>query len=433
MKNKEIVKLSETKEVLSRSNKLILSRYSATLIENKIMALSFKRVKPNENGNPVVVFTTDEIRNLTGAKGNGFYDQLKTAAAGLMNKTIYLEDEKSHSFSFINLIQRAEFREGLFTVVFANESKALLYDLKSNFTSMSIDTLFAFKTNYAYRLYEILKVHEYKIAEDNHPVEVIYSLSDLKLQLNCINTENNKVKVELMQPHPNYDKIVNDLDAEKKFATWYEFKRCVLEKAIREINGVTELFIEYKPIRTGRGGKTTGVRFFLQRKEKSEKVSGLLVSPEAERSEHAEEVKEMIKDVKLSKKDCVSLLKASGNDMNKIKDAYDLAKKQEGIVNFVGWMIAAIKNNYEKPIEVIKGSQEKAEKAQNIRKEIDLKKETLAEELWEKFKKKEDFTDFVADIENMTGLSFYFYDTMTPANEKNQCYAKWMVEKGTLI
>ena len=365
MKKTKIVELPETNEILSRSNKLILSRYSATLVENKIMALSFKRVKLNKNGNPAVVFTTNELRKLTGVRGNGFYDQLKIAAAGLMNKMVYMEDEQAQSFSFINLIQKAEYREGNFTVVFTNESKALLYDLKSNFTSMSIDTLFSFKTNHAYRLYEILKVHEYKIGDNNKPVEIVYPLSDLKLQLNCINTEGKKVKIELMKPHPNYDKIVNDLDTEKKFESWYEFKRRVLEKAIKEINQTTELNISYAPIRTGRGGKTTAVRFYLQRKV-VEKIN-TVKSKETTRSEMVGKVKEIIKDVNLSRKDCISLLKASNNNLDKIETAYELAKKQEDIVNFVAWMISAIKNEYEQPVEVVEGSQEKAERVKKIK------------------------------------------------------------------
>lgn len=424
MKKTKIVELPETNEILSRSNKLILSRYSATLVENKIMALSFKRVKLNKNGNPAVVFTTNELRKLTGVRGNGFYDQLKIAAAGLMNKMVYMEDEQAQSFSFINLIQKAEYREGAFTVVFTNESKALLYDLKSNFTSMSIDTLFSFKTNHAYRLYEILKVHEYKIGDNNKPVEIVYPLSDLKLQLNCINTEGKKVKIELMKPHPNYDKIVNDLDTEKKFESWYEFKRRVLEKAIKEINQTTELNISYAPIRTGRGGKTTAVRFYLQRQvvEKIDTVE----SKETTRSEMVGKVKEIIKDVNLSRKDCVSLLKASDNNLDKIETAYELAKKQENIVNFVAWMISAIKNEYEKPVEVVEGSQEKAERVKKIKENMDERKEVLAEEIWNKFKEKENFDDFVKKVEEETGLSFYFFDSMFPAYEKNQRYVQWM-------
>lgn len=427
MKKTKIVELPETNEILSRSNKLILSRYSATLVENKIMALSFKRVKLNKNGNPAVVFTTNELRKLTGVRGNGFYDQLKIAAAGLMNKMVYMEDEQAQSFSFINLIQKAEYREGAFTVVFTNESKALLYDLKSNFTSMSIDTLFSFKTNHAYRLYEILKVHEYKIGNNNKPVEIVYPLSDLKLQLNCINTEGKKVKIELMKPHPNYDKIVNDLDTEKKFESWYEFKRRVLEKAIKEINQTTELNISYAPIRTGRGGKTTAVRFYLQRKivEKNNTVE----SKETTRSEMVGKVKEIIKDVNLSRKDCISLLKASDNNLDKIETAYELAKKQEDIVNFVAWMISAIKNEYEKPVEVVEGSQEKAERVKKIKENMDERKEVLAEEIWNKFKEKENFNDFVKKVEEETGLSFYFFDSMIPAYEKNQRYVQWMESK----
>ena len=424
MKKTKIVELPETNEILSRSNKLILSRYSATLVENKIMALSFKRVKLNKNGNPAVVFTTNELRKLTGVRGNGFYDQLKIAAAGLMNKMVYMEDEQAQSFSFINLIQKAEYREGSFTVVFTNESKALLYDLKSNFTSMSIDTLFSFKTNHAYRLYEILKVHEYKIGDNNKPVEIVYPLSDLKLQLNCINTEGKKVKIELMKPHPNYDKIVNDLDTEKKFESWYEFKRRVLEKAIKEINQTTELNISYAPIRTGRGGKTTAVRFYLQRKV-VEKIN-TVKSKETTRSEMVGKVKEIIKDVNLSRKDCISLLKASNNNLDKIETAYELAKKQEDIVNFVAWMISAIKNEYEKPVEVVEGSQEKAERVKKIKESMDDRKEVLAEELWNKFKEKENFNDFIKEVEKETGLAFYFFDSMFPAYEKNQRYVQWM-------
>ena len=423
MKKAKIVELPKTNEILSRSNKLILSRYSASLIENKIMALSFKRVKLNKNGNPAVVFTTSELRKLTRAKGNGFYNQLKIAAAGLMNKMIYMEDEQTQSFSFINLVQKAEYREGRFTVVFTNESKALLYDLKSNFTSMSIDTLFSFKTNHAYRLYEILKVHEYKIGENNKPIEIVYTLPDLKLQLNCINTEEKKVKIELMQPHPNYDKIVNNLDTEKKFESWYEFKRGVLEKALKEINGKTELDVSYAPIRTGRGGKTTSVRFYLKRKVANVEV---IESEESQRSEMVGKVREIIKDVKLTKKDCISILKASNNNLDKISTAYNLASKQGGIENFVAWMIAAIKNQYEKPIEVVEGSQEKAEKVNEIKESIDERRNSLAEELWDKFKKKENFDKFIQAVETETGLSFYFYDTMTPASEKNQQYVRWL-------
>ena len=61
--NKKKQEISIFDENLTRSNQLILSRYSATLIENKMMALALKRVRPNEEGNPTVTFTTDEIRH----------------------------------------------------------------------------------------------------------------------------------------------------------------------------------------------------------------------------------------------------------------------------------------------------------------------------------------------------------------------------------
>ena len=89
-------------------------------------------------------------------------------------------------------------------------------------------------------------------------------------------------------------------------------------------------------------------------------------------------------------------------------------------------MISAIKNEYEQPVEVVEGSQEKAERVKKIKESIDERKEVLAEEIWNKFREKENFNDFVKKVEEETGLSFYFFDSMFPAYEKNQRYVQWM-------
>ena len=57
---------------------------------------------------------------------------------------------------------------------------------------------------------------------------------------------------------------------------------------------------------------------------------------------------------------------------------------------------------------------------------MDEKKQLLAEELWDKFKEKENFNDFIKEVEDETGLSFYFFDSMISAHEKNQRYVQWM-------
>lgn len=424
-KKEEVAVFDET---LTRSNQLILSRYSATLMENKMMALALKRVRPNEEGNPTVTFTTDEIRHLTNTRGNGFYDLLKKAAAGLMNKMIYMEDEGSHSFVFINLVHKAEFREGIFTVVFTAECKKYLYGLKSNFTSIPLTTLFSFKNNYAYRLYEILKVRAYEIKKAGQALEITYPLSDLKLQLNCVNTEDTKVKMELMKPHPDYDKIVNTLNTEKKLKDWYEFRRWVLDKAVKEINEITDLLVKYEPIRTGRGGKTTGVRFFLQKKETIDIVAEDMSISQKGRGQKAliEEVRSIMDAVKLSKKDCLSLLEASQEDLDKIREAYSLAKKQVDIKNIVGWMICAIKEGYAKPIQVMEGSQANAEGYHRIRENLKENKEERAAKLWEKHQRHEKFNDFVAYIQSSKDVAFYFYDKTRSAEEKNQDFIQWM-------
>ena len=190
-KKNEIVILDNRQ--ITRSNSMITAKYTSSLIENKLMVWALQAAQPDEHGRPSVSMTTDEVRQLTGVKGNGIYDALKRAAGQMIGRTMFIEDKEKHSFAYLNLIHYAQFKDGIFTVTFTPECNDMLYNLKNNFTSMKLKTLFSFKSNYAFRLYEILKTKEYNIPDSNYPYSITYDLADLKLQLNCINTEEKKV------------------------------------------------------------------------------------------------------------------------------------------------------------------------------------------------------------------------------------------------
>ncbi|MDO4976705.1 MAG: replication initiation protein [Eubacteriales bacterium] len=428
-------------ENLVRSNKLITAKYSSTLIENKLTAWAMKAATVDEKGRPSVSITTADIRELTGVKGNGIYDLLRNTSKKMIGRTIYFEDVDASgkkSFKYINMIHFCEYNDGKFTVTFTPECADMLYNLKGNFTSLNLKTLFSLSTNASYRLYEILSIWKYLIDEDNNPVPIVFPLSVLKLELNCIDTEESKVKKELMNPNPDYDKIVNELAFTNKFAAWSDFKKAVLNKAVKEVNEKTELFISYTPIRSGRGGKITAVKFFVQNNvgqkdtifgdviQQDTKVEKVMTNEEMERSKLINVVREILDGVKLSQKDIVSLLKVADNDIEKIRKAYDLSKKQSYIKNFMGWMTTAIKEEYDESIEVVEGDQNKASEAQELKSSVKKNEGDLAELGWQLVKQNENFQEFAEYILEVEGFNMDLFEIVHPnAIERNKIYAAW--------
>lgn len=416
--------------VISRSNELIQARYKSSLLENQILVLSLMRAKRDEFGRPSVTISSNELLKLTGIKNHNIYKQLKDISKDLIDITFYLENPEDQKFKYFNLVNNAEYNNGSFTINFTPDCNALLYELQGNFTTMSLSMLFSFSSNYSFRLYEVLKVHAYKIDSANTPYDVELSLADLKLQLGCINTDEKKVKDALKSDDPDPDYIVNELATKKKYDAWYDFKRFVLDRAMKEINEKTDLSISYKPIRSGRGAKIQYVKFTISRKDVEKRSDTFLPDLkdklEKKQSVLVEEVRTLLKEVKITKKDANALLKVSENDIERIKVAYEIAKMQPEITNFMGWMMTAIKDGYEKPIEVSEGSQEKSDVVNQMRNNIEENKEELAETLWRKVQENENYPEFSKYILETTNLNMYLFEGLLDPAERFKYYREWL-------
>ncbi|MDO4977397.1 MAG: replication initiation protein [Eubacteriales bacterium] len=466
-KNKQSNTLINPNDTLTRSNKLLTAKYSATLLENKLTAWAMKQGTMDDYGRPSFSITTSEIRHLIHVEGNGIYDSLRMAAKKMVGRTIYFEGD-NNEFKYINMIHYAEFKNGVFTITFTPECRELLYNLKGNFTSLNLPMLFSLKTNAAYRLFELLSVKKYLIDEKNTPISVLFPLSVLKLELNCIDTEETKVRNELMKKNPDYDKIVNELATVKKFSNWIDFKHKVLSKAIKEINLRTDLFCDFEPVKVGRGGKVVSVNFIIQKNfgqtdivypenddsiiietqllneepftpttsKKSSTTSKDtftinsnmedLTTEEMKRSQLIFQVIDIITGASISQKDAIALLKVANNDIEKIRAAYTLAKKQNHIKNLIGWMTDAIKNDYSEEIEVIEGSQEKAESWKTIHQSMKEHENDLALRTWNRIKCSDNFKNFEHYILAEEGFDIDLFETIYSPRERNEIYTQWV-------
>lgn len=434
-------------EEITRSNTLISAKYKSTLTENKIMVLALKKARRDEFGRPTITFTTAEIKKVMGRDDGSFYTQLKSVAKAMTGRTMFIEDKDLHSFKFINIIHSAEFKNGRFTVNFTPEMNNYLEDLKSNFTTMNMGILVDFTSNYAYRIYELLKTQAYRVDKSNTPLQIEYGLSELKLAIGCVNTQEEKVQRELDKPNPDFDYIVNDVAKEKHFDKWYDFKVNVLEIAKKQINEKSDLQIDYEPLRSGRGGKVVKVTFLIcknlnysdfeartvRENEILMKNGDSIIEPEENLEDinsQFEEVMDYI-DIKVSSKDINAFLIISDYDVEKIKKIYDLSKKQPDIKNFVAWMKAALKEDYtDAPIHVLKGSEKKAKQVDEVMENYQKEKEngSLAERTWNKLKNKAEYGDFLKYLEKEEGLS---EDSLEIAYDPDECirlYTEWKLK-----
>ena len=139
------------------------------------------------------------------------------------------------------------------------------------------------------------------------------------------------------------------LECEKKFKQIGEFKRFVLDIAIKEISDRTEYKCTYECNKTGR--IITDIIFYIELKEQ-EKEEGEKEQEQKELDldDLIDQLREIINE-KLKTKEYKAILEAANNNIELIQEKYELSKKQQKIENLVGWLIKAIEGNYSEPIE----------------------------------------------------------------------------------
>lgn len=343
-----------------KSNFLISAKYKSTLLENKLLAISLFRVREDDNGDLLSEITTPEIRKILGKSNGSLFDQLKLCAKGFASRQISMYNKENNEFAIVNIIATASYQNGVFCIRYNKDIKNFLYNLQSNYTNLNVGVLMKFRSVYSFRLYELLKSKAYypkNAQETGNIFKITYSLAELKLELGAVNSNTTKVQKLLVGKNPDFEKAV-EVAEEKTFSRWSDFKAKVLEVAIKEINGMpeTEMYITYDVGRKGVGGKIHEVYFTVEllncKKRETSQNDSIVdvesINPNLEKitMELILNCNNLMKDQNLSFSDLNAIILAGAADYEKIKEKYALYKKQKDVNNFVGWMVAALRNGY---------------------------------------------------------------------------------------
>ena len=347
--------------VYQKSNIIIGAKYKSTIYENKLFAAALYKLQntvlDDKYDDVTVTMTGAELKKIFN-KGNSIYAHLKPTAKALVGRTIGVEDDEKKEFYYMNIVTDAQYSKGIFTITFNKNVKSKVYQLQNKFTLLSLPIMMNMKSVYSFRLYELLESETF-IGNRNCQVsidggfEFSVGLSELKLELGVIDASDKKVKAVLDgKGRPDYDKAIS-VASKKQYDDWRDFKRYVLEVATKEITEKTEMTLSYEPYKAGKGGKIVGVTFSIKYKDVEKKITEVEV---VEKKITEDEKFEILFNVKTllgsdySMSDIINITKQADYDVQKISNALDIMKCYKGdIDNSVGFIIDAIKNDYQKP------------------------------------------------------------------------------------
>ena len=124
-------KKAREREMVSRSNVLIESKSSTSLFERKLLNIAIAKAAIVD-GELIASVSTKDIKNYLHINGNSIYNRLKEASKETLGHVVSIEDEGNENFIMFNVVNKCEYRDGIFTTRFTKEMKPHIYNLKKD-------------------------------------------------------------------------------------------------------------------------------------------------------------------------------------------------------------------------------------------------------------------------------------------------------------
>ena len=286
---------------VTKSNDLIQkTKYSLPRNEQKILFMLLSKIDQKKDRDPSKIYTLtfSEFSKLTGvnALDSGYINYLKDTVQSLERRDFWvvLPDGRYKSMSWLDRGTVVDTREKTISIRFNRDLWPQVAQLTSNYTSYSIEYLLMMKSTYSMRVYEIILSYDngnrnygYNNGLVFEPVteEVLRKFPDMRSELKGYKYKRFKcdeLRSLLSVPTPeergrgkkkNSDEPVKysrEKTLDEKYPTYYDFDKHVLKPAKNEINKMTDLWVEYIPVRVNRSRKYEYLYFFIKYKTKEE-------------------------------------------------------------------------------------------------------------------------------------------------------------------
>lgn len=224
--------MSDVKEnsLVVKSNYLIEASYRLTTQEQRIIFIMASMVRPDDQDFHCYRINVQDFNRLVGVKNQAGYTETKEITKRLLERVLIIRDLKTDSELQMGWLASAQYfhGKGYVELEFSPKLKPYLLELKSRFTAYQLKNVLRLKSSYSIRIYELLKQYE-KIKER------YFEYEELKRLLGI---------------------------SDDKYNLYGDFKRKILNKAMDELKGKTDIAFTFREKKKGR--KVIGIIFFIK-------------------------------------------------------------------------------------------------------------------------------------------------------------------------
>jgi plasmid replication initiation protein len=199
-----------------QSNTLIDASYRiASVGEGRLIRALIAQISPSDEDFKLYRVSVVDFARLFNITGESAYEQIKKAADELTSRKIRIE--KGKSWLFMNWLSSAEYIQGsgYVELCFDKKLKPYLLQLKGYFTQYELESVVSFKSAYSIRIYELLKAEQFKAGKNGY-FQRTFQYEELRESIGIEPTE---------------------------YALFADFRRYVIEIAVREINTASNIAI----------------------------------------------------------------------------------------------------------------------------------------------------------------------------------------------
>lgn len=234
----------DTKNVICMDNDLIKSKSTLSLNATKLLRLAVMQIVKEDKDFKTYTVRIQDLAKVLGTTSETLYRDVQKICIELLQQLVLVGDGNAkHSWKAFQWCSDCEYEEGtgVITIRMHDKMKPYLIGLSKCYTQYGPDNVMMMGSVYAIRIYELLKMA--LMSDKNIEEEVVVELS--------------------------MDVMRKATDTEKKYSRLSDFKKNVIDIAMREINEkVASFSASYTPkVDYVKKGRTViGIRFHLKNK-----------------------------------------------------------------------------------------------------------------------------------------------------------------------
>lgn len=206
------------------ANDIIRGKQSMTLQTARLIRLLITQVVKEDKDLKTYMCKISDLAAFLNVPKNNLYRDIRGICECAMKSVVYIGTaDPKQPWQMFHWLSTAEYDgEGTLTLRLSNEIKPYILELEKWFTQYQLKNILEFNSYYAIRLYEIIKCEDG--ATGQKETELEFDIAELRQYFDC----------------------------EKKYPAFKDFRKNVIEVAVREINEKSDIFLKPTYLKHGR-------------------------------------------------------------------------------------------------------------------------------------------------------------------------------------